>query len=72
LADNICVGEANDESVFGAVVFVLVLGDQPFAGIEIGLSFAPTSVLDLVALEIRLVLDNLDETLWFSKERCEH
>jgi hypothetical protein len=38
LADDVGVGETNNESVFGRVVFVLVLGDQLLASIVVGLT----------------------------------
>lgn len=63
LAGNVAVGETNNEPVLGAVVLVFVLGDQPLAGTVVGLSFAPTPVFNLVALEVSLVLNNLDESL---------
>jgi hypothetical protein len=36
LADDVLVGEADDEAVLGRVVLVLRLGDQPLTGIVIG------------------------------------
>lgn len=44
LADDILVGEANDEAVLGRVVLVLRLGDQPLTGIVVG-----CQLLDVVA-----------------------
>lgn len=38
LADDVLVGEANNQSVLGGVVFGLILGDQPLAGIVVGLA----------------------------------
>ena len=63
LGDHIRVGGTNDEAVLGAGVLVLVLGDEPLAGIVIGFALAPAPVLDLEALEVSLVLDHLDEDL---------
>ena len=49
LADDVAVGEANDQAVLGGVVLVLGLGDEALAGVVIGLSRSSTAVLDLVA-----------------------
>jgi len=49
LADDVAVGEANDQAVLGGVVLVLGLGDQALAGVVVGLSRSSTAVLDLVA-----------------------
>eukprot|EP01137_Pigoraptor_chileana_P005004 Opistho-2@47464 len=61
LADDRLVGEADDKAVLGRVVLVLVLDNQALAGIVVRLALSATTVLDLVALEVRLVLHNLDE-----------
>jgi len=62
LADNILVGDADDETVLGGLVLVLVLDDQPLTGMVVGLVLATSLELDLVALEVSLVLNNLDES----------
>lgn len=49
LADDVAVGEANDQAVLGGVVLVLGLGDQALASVVVGLSRSSTAVLDLVA-----------------------
>ena len=49
LADDIAVGEADDEAVFGSVVFVLGLSDETLASIVIGFTCATTLVLGLEA-----------------------
>lgn len=49
LADDVAVGEADDQAVLRGVVLVLGLGDQTLAGVVIGLARASTAVLDLVA-----------------------
>ena len=66
LGDDVRVGGADDEAVLGASVLVLVLSNEPLAGIVVGLALTPAPVLDLEALEVSLVLDHLDEDL---KER---
>jgi len=38
LADDVAVGEANDQAVLGGVVLVLGLGDETLAGVVVGLS----------------------------------
>lgn len=47
LADDISVGEANNEAVFGSIVFVLCLSDEAFAGVVVGLSSTTTLVFGL-------------------------
>ena len=49
LADNILVCEADNEAIFGSVVFVLCLGDETLAGVVVGLPCSTTLVLGLVA-----------------------
>lgn len=49
LANNIFVGEANNEAVLGSVVFVLGLSDETLAGVVVSLSCTTTLVLGLVA-----------------------
>lgn len=49
LADDIFVGEADNEAVLGSVVFVLGLGDETLAGVVVGFSCSTTLVLGLVA-----------------------
>ena len=56
LADAVPVGEADNKAVLWGVVLGLVLHDQAFAGVVVGLPLAAAAVLDLVALEVRLVL----------------
>lgn len=56
LADDVAVGEADDQAVLGSVVLVLGLGDQALAGVVVGLARASTAVLDLVAPEKLLAL----------------
>ena len=49
--------------MFGCVVLVLVLGDEPLAGIVVRLPLTPALELDLVALEVRPVLHHLHKRL---------
>lgn len=48
LNDNIPVGEAHHQSIFGRVVFVLGLRDEPFAGVVVGFAGAAAFVLGLI------------------------
>lgn len=63
LADDVGVGEADDEAVLGGVVLVLVLDDQTLTSIVVGLALTSAAVLDLEALKVGLVLDFFDERL---------
>lgn len=49
LADDVLVGEANDEAVLWCVVLVLGLGDELLAGEVVGLTRSATLLLHLVA-----------------------
>lgn len=55
LADNIFVREADNEAVFGSVVFVLSLSDETLASVVISLSCSTTLVLGLVAAVLQSV-----------------
>ena len=48
LADNIVIGEADDETVLGSIVLILCLGDQALAGIVVGLTSPTTFILGLI------------------------
>jgi hypothetical protein len=61
LADDLRVGESDNESVLGRVVFILILDDQSLSGIIIGLPFSSPAVLGLESLEIGRSLDVLDK-----------
>ena len=52
LADDIFVGEADDETVLRSVVFVLGLGDKTLAGVVVGLSYSTTLILGLIAATV--------------------
>jgi hypothetical protein len=49
LADDVSVGESNDETVLGRVVFVLGLGNEALAGVVVGLACSSTLVFGLEA-----------------------
>lgn len=50
LADDSLVGSAHDETVLLAVVLVLLLNDEAFAGLVVRLAFSTTAPLGLVSL----------------------
>ena len=43
LADDVLVGEADDEAVLGRIVLVLGLGDQPLTRIVVGYALLETA-----------------------------
>ena len=49
LADDISLGEADDQTILRCVVLVLGLCDETLAGVEVGLASSATLVLHLVA-----------------------
>ena len=55
LADDVFVGEADYEAVFGGVVLVFGLGDETFAGVVVGLALSAALVFCLVAAVERWV-----------------
>ena len=61
LADDLRVGEADDEAVLGALVLVLGLADEALALAVVRAALAAAAELDLVPAEVRLGLLNLDE-----------
>lgn len=63
LADNLLVGESDDEAVLRRVVLVLLLRDHRAAGSVVSLALAAPAVLNLEAAEVRVVLLNFDERL---------
>ena len=54
LDNNFTVREADDQAVFGRVVFVLGLSDKALAGIVVGLAGTAALVLHLVAAACRI------------------
>ena len=69
LRNNVGVGETNDDPVLGRVVLVLVLDDETLAGVVVRLSLTPPLEFDLVALEVRPVLDHFHERLRNTESR---
>merc|ERR1719215_113081 len=62
LVDDILVGDTNNHTVLGGGILVLILGHEPLTSIVVSFALSPSAVLDLVPLEVRLVLDDFDET----------
>jgi hypothetical protein len=71
LTNDVLVEDADDQAVLRGVVLVLVLVRQALAGIVVRHTLAPTAELDLVPLEVRLVLHDLDETLRQKEKKKE-
>ena len=63
LTDNIFVGEADNETILGSVVFILGLGDETLAGVVVGLSYSTTLVFGLVAATMLSVASLFTESL---------
>jgi len=68
LADDILAGDADDETVLGGLVLVLILGNQTLTGIVVSLAFASTTELDLVTLVISSVFYYFNESHGVSME----
>jgi hypothetical protein len=68
LANNLFVGETNNETVFGRLVLVLSLTAKTLALTVVGLSLAATTELDLVPLEVRFGFLELDESLNYDRD----
>lgn len=63
LSGNVFVGQTHNQTVLGGVVLVLVLESQTLPGIVIGFTLTTPAEFNLVALEVLLVFNYLDETL---------
>jgi hypothetical protein len=63
LTDHLTIGEADDQTVLGRLVLVLVLTDETLALTVVRLALAATTELDLVARIVRLVLLAFDKRL---------
>ena len=59
----VAVREADNQAVFGCVVLVFRLRDQPLARIVVGLSLPSSAVLGLISREVGAGLDELGERL---------
>ena len=68
LANDLTVGETDDETVFGRLVLVLGLAAETLTLTVVGTSLAATTELNLEALVVRLGLD-LYEYLYFGVDR---
>lgn len=63
LSGYIAVRQTNNQTILWRIVLVLVLEDQAFSRIVIGLSLTTPLELDLVTLEVLFVLNNFHESL---------
>lgn len=72
LAEDVLVGEADDQAVLVRRVLVLVLSDKLGALTVVSATLATTAELDLEGLEISLVLNNLDERLYQQTYKISH
>jgi len=63
LAGDVSIGEANNQTVLGSVVFVLVLNDESLTCIVVSFSLATPLEFNLEPLEILLVFNNFNKTL---------
>ena len=61
LTADVGVGRSDDHSVLRSVIFILILNDETFPSIVIGLSLSPPAELHLIPLEIGFVLDDFDK-----------
>jgi len=52
LNDDVLVRKADDEAVFGSIVFVLCLGHKSLSGVVIGFALPPTAVFYLETREV--------------------
>lgn len=67
LSGDVLVGQTHNQTVLGRVVLILVLESQTLSGIVISFALTAPAEFNLVALEVLLVLDYLDETLLKTK-----
>lgn len=68
LANNVLVGETDNEAVFRGIVFVLGLGNQTLAGIVVCLARTTSFVLGLIAASHLSEGDHEE----YSRERDAH
>jgi len=68
LANDLLVGETNDEAVLGRLVLVLGLAAKTLALTVVGAAFAAAAKLDLVAFVVRFGLLDFDERLSGERE----
>merc|ERR1719500_2434683 len=61
LTGDIFVGHTHNHTIFGCIVFVLVLNYKTFTGEVISLALTTPPELDLESLEVSFALDNFDE-----------
>jgi len=61
LRDDILVGEANNKTIFGGIVFVFILSDQANSCIIVSFALLPSTILDLKSFEVGFIFDNFDK-----------
>lgn len=69
LTGNVTVAQTYNQTILRCVVLILVLEDQAFPGIVIGLTLTTPLELNLITLKVLLVLYNLNETLKETQEK---
>merc|ERR1711931_382518 len=62
LTDDVLVCHADDQSVLGSIVLVLILANQASSGKVVGFALATALVFDLEPFEVGLIFDNFDES----------
>ena len=63
LTSDVFVGTSHNHTILGRIVLVLVLNDETFTGIVVGLALTSPPEFHLVTLEISLALDHFDKRL---------
>lgn len=63
LSRNIAVRQANNQTIFRCIVLVLILENQAFPSIVVGLSLTSSLEFHLITLKVLFVLHNFNETL---------
>lgn len=69
LTCNVAVAQTYNQTILRCVVLILVLEDQAFSGIVIGLTLTTPLELDLITLKVLLVLYDFNETLQERQEK---
>lgn len=69
LTSNVAVAQTYNQTILRCIVLILVLEDQAFSGIVVGLTLTTPLELDLITLKVLLVLYNLNETLKETQEK---
>lgn len=62
MGDDSLGGDSDNQSIFGGVVFILVLSDESLSGEVVGFTLSSSFEFGLESHEICFVLDELDES----------